>query len=216
MFNIFKKKPIVSNPIAEKLAGQTEIQNQIVEWQLKIAELRRKSELEIAQIGKLLGERDKLLVEINAARPEQRTALALRVGNIDKTIKGMNTDLSLIEEQIGNLQTKITQSGMVVTIDIGKSGEDPKNSYARLQDAIRTKKDGDANVEIENELVEELTEGVLRESSDTARILEEAAARGQSESASSTETVADSGVPAPSVVPAADECSLRSESAIQF
>ena len=121
MFGIFKKKKEAPapNPETAKMAERINEQTEIAELQSRISELRRQSSQMNAEIARKQEERAALMAKIQAAPPAQKTALALRVKNIDKYVAGLNGNLALIEQQIGNIESTLLQKDATVVVDAG-------------------------------------------------------------------------------------------------
>ena len=178
MFGIFKKETPTQTPepVEEKVTDSNNELIQIAELQSLKAELRRQSAQMIADIAHNLEERAKLMTEIQKAPPAQKTALAIRVTNIDKTVAGLNGTLALIESQIGNIDAKVLQLRTTKVIDTGDSESVVKSSdiHAKLKIATEKKTAGDINAGIAEGMFAELTGGVTSLSGDVAAILAEA------------------------------------------
>lgn len=178
MFGIFKKKEAapMPDPASQKAAERMREQTEVAELQSQIAELRRKSVQMNAEIGRKTEERAGLMAKIREVPTAQKTALALRVKNIDKVIAGLNANLALIEQQIGNNEAVILQKGATTTVDVGnvENVVDIEKHREKIQSATETKQSVDIKVGIADDLVADLTGGSSAISSDIADILAEA------------------------------------------
>lgn len=193
MFGIFKKKESpkpAPSPAEEKAAESMQDQLKIAELQSQISELRRQSAQMNADLAKKAEERSALMAKIPQVHPAQKTALALRVKNIDTYVQRVTGNLALIEQQIGNNEaviTQITSKDVVNTGDVGRV-VDITTHQKELHTAINKKSEGDTQVQIADDLANELTGGVSSPATDPtlADILAEAEGAGQSASAPST------------------------------
>ena len=183
MFGIFKKKKEAPapNPETAKMAERINEQTEIAELQSRISELRRQSSQMNAEIARKQEERAALMAKIQAAPPAQKTALALRVKNIDKYVAGLNGNLALIEQQIGNIESTLLQKDATVVVDAGDVSAvvDAKTHQDKLRIATEKKNAGDINVEIADGMLADLTGDATSISSDIADILAEAEGTGQ-------------------------------------
>lgn len=178
MFGIFKKKEAapMPDPASQKAAERIKEQTEIAELQSQIAELRRKSVQMNAEIARKTEERAGLMAKIRDVPPAQKTALALRVKNIDKVVSGLNANLALVEQQIGNNEAVILQMTATGTVDVGnvENVVDIEKHKEKIQGATEKKQAGDINVGIADEMVADLTGDPSAISSDVADILAEA------------------------------------------
>ena len=166
MFGIFKKKENpkpTPDPAAEKANERMQDQMRIAELQSQISELRRQSAQMNTDVERKCKERAALMAQIPLVSPAQKTALALRVKNIDAYVQRVNGNLALIEQQIGNNEaviTQITAKDVVNTGDVGKVVNITKHQKD-LQNAIDKKSDGDMQVQIADGMAGELTGDVM-------------------------------------------------------
>lgn len=178
MFGIFKKKEAapMPDPASQKAAERIKEQTEIAELQSQIAELRRKSVQMNAEIARKTEERAGLMAKIREVPAAQKTALALRVKNIDKSIAGLNGNLALIEEQIGNNEAVILQKGATGTFHDGDV-ENVVNMAEHANDLAKVKRTKDArNSEIAatGGMFDELTGDAMLNAGDLSDILAEA------------------------------------------
>lgn len=200
MFGIFKKKESpkpAPDPAAEKANERMQDQMRIAELQSQISELRRQSAQMNTDVERKCKERAALMAQIPLVSPAQKTALALRVKNIDAYVQRVNGNLALIEQQIGNNEaviTQITAKDVVNTGDVGKVVNITKHQID-LQNAIDKKSDGDMQVQIADGMAGELTGDVMSLATDPslADIIAEA------DGARQTATAPSSDVPATEV-----------------
>ena len=191
MFGIFKKnkEAPAPDPAQVKMAEQIKEQTEIAELQSQISELRRQSAQMNADIARKQDERAALMAKIQSVPPAQKTALALRVKNIDKYVAGLNGNLALLEQQIGNIESTILQKGGAGIVDIGDIANtvDVKSHQDKLLKAREKKDAGDTNVAIADGMLAELTGDATSISDDIAGILAEA--EGSSQTAQGSQTV---------------------------
>lgn len=205
MFGIFKKNKEAAkpNPETAKMAERINEQTEIAELQSRISELRRQSAQMNAEIARKQEERAGLMAKIQSVPPAQKTALALRVKNIDKFVAGLNGNLALIEQQIGNIESTLLQKGATVVVDAGDIGGvvDATAHQGKLRDAKEKKEAGDINVQIADEMFAELTVGATSNSGDIADILAEAEGASQTVSPESIAVPSPNGANAPRQMP---------------
>ena len=191
MFGIFKKKKEAPapDPAQVKMSEQIKEQTEIAELQSQISELRRQSAQMNADIARKQDERAALMAKIQSVPQAQKTALALRVKNIDKYVAGLNGNLALLEQQIGNIESTILQKGGAGIVDIGDIANtvDVKSHQDKLLKAREKKDAGDTNVAIADGMLAELTGDATSISDDIAGILAEA--EGSSQTAQGSQTV---------------------------
>lgn len=205
MFGLFKKKDaaVEPNPAEKKMAEQIKEQTEIAELQSRISELRRQSTQMNADIARKQDERAGLIAKIQSVPPAQKTALALRVKNIDKFVAGLNGNLALIEQQIGNIESTLLQKGATVVVDAGDIGGvvDATAHQGKLQNAKNKKEAGDINVQIADEMFAELTGGATSNSDEIAGVLAEAEGASQTVSPESIAVPSPNGANAPRQMP---------------
>ena len=205
MFGLFKKKDaaVEPNPAEKKMVEQIKEQTEIAELQSRISELRRQSTQMNADIARKQDERAGLIAKIQSVPPAQKTALALRVKNIDKFVAGLNGNLALIEQQIGNIESTLLQKGATVVVDAGDVGAvvDAKAHQDKLRSATEKKNAGDINVEIADGMLADLTGDAMSISNDIADILAEAEGASQTVSPESIAVPSPNGANAPRQMP---------------
>lgn len=189
MFGWFKKKEAAPapDPNEVKVAERIKVQTEIAELQSQIAELQRQSAQMAAEIAKKSEARAELMGQIQSAPPARKTALALEVKNLDKSVAGLNANLALIQQQIGNNESTVLQLRAKTIVDTGDVGNvvDAKTHQDKLQEATRKKTEGDLNAEIADSMLAGLTGDPATIASDVADILAEAEGLGQGATAAS-------------------------------
>ena len=110
-------------------------------------------------------------------------------------VASLQSHLSLVEQQIGNIEAKILEIGATIVIDTGDSESVVKaeNHQKKLQEAAEIKKAGDINAGIAAEMHAALTGGATTISDDIADILAEA------EGTSPTVSAESVSIPTPNV-----------------
>jgi predicted RNase H-like nuclease (RuvC/YqgF family) len=198
MFGIFKKKEApkpAPDPAAEQAAKRVQDQMTIAELQSQISELRRQSGQMNAELAQKAEERAALMAKIAQVPPAQKTALALRVKNIDAYVQRVNGNLALIEQQIGNNEAVITQIKAKDVVNTGDVGGvlNVQELQKGLQEAIEKKSNGDMQVQIADSMAADLTGDVSSFAADSALadILAEAEGSGQAAASSSTVSTSD-------------------------
>ncbi len=178
MFGFLKKKKDAPapDPEAVKLAERLNVQTQIAELQSQKSELRRQSEQMNSDIACKGVDREQLMAEIRMASPTRKTALAIRVKNIDREVAGLTNSLALIEQQIGNIDAKILQLRATIVIETGDTEPVVSSSalQEKLQNATAKKTAGDINAGIAESMFTGLTGDSAMIESDVADILAEA------------------------------------------
>lgn len=198
MFGIFKKKEApkpAPDPAAEQAAKRVQDQTTIAELQSQISELRRQSGQMNAELAQKAEERAALMAKIAQVPSAQKTALALRVKNIDAYVQRVNGNLALVEQQIGNNEAVITQIKAKDVVNTGDVGGvlNVQELQKGLQEAIEKKSNSDMQVQIADSMAADLTGDVSSFAADSALadILAEAEGSGQAAASSSTVSTSD-------------------------
>jgi chromosome segregation ATPase len=205
MFGIFKKKEApkpAPDPAAEKKAAEwMQDQMKIAELQSQISELRRQSVQMNSELKQKAEERVALMAKIPQVPPAQKTALALRVKNIDTYVQRVNGNLALIEQQIGNNEAVITQIKAKNVVNTGNVNRvvDIEKHQKDLEAAIEEKTGNDMQVQIADSMVADLTGDASSLATDSALadILAEAEGSGQATASSQVQTFDTEAIPRP-------------------
>ena len=205
MFGIFKKKEApkpAPDPAAEKKAAEwMQDQMKIAELQSQISELRRQSAQMNSELKQKAEERVALMAKIPQVPPAQKTALALRVKNIDTYVQRINGNLALIEQQIGNNEAVITQIKAKNVVNTGNVNRvvDIEKHQKDLEAAIEKKTGNDMQVQIADSMVADLTGDASSLATDSALadILAEAEGSGQATASSQVQTSDAEATPRP-------------------
>ena len=205
MFGIFKKKEApkpAPDPAAEKKAAEwMQDQMKIAELQSQISELRRQSAQMNSELKQKAEERVALMAKIPQVPPAQKTALALRVKNIDTYVQRINGNLALIEQQIGNNEAVITQIKAKNVVNTGNVNRvvDIEKHQKDLEAAIEKKTGNDMQVQMADSMVADLPGDASSLATDSALadILAEAEGSGQATASSQVQTSDAEATPRP-------------------